>query len=76
MAEERLPSQRRDRPGIAPEFPHRSPSCGGTLASATVEGLTLALDLDGVLADTRPLWDAWLEEPPPAVESVKRVEVE
>jgi len=23
---------------------------------------TLALDLDGVLADTRPLWDAWLED--------------
>ena len=25
-------------------------------------GLALALDLDGVLADTRPLWDAWLED--------------
>ena len=25
-------------------------------------GLVLALDLDGVLADTRPLWDAWLED--------------
>src|SRR5437763_5484681 len=25
-------------------------------------GPTLALDLDGVLADTRPLWDAWLED--------------
>jgi phosphoglycolate phosphatase-like HAD superfamily hydrolase len=25
-------------------------------------GLTLALDLDGVLAETRPLWDAWLED--------------
>jgi phosphoglycolate phosphatase-like HAD superfamily hydrolase len=24
--------------------------------------LALALDLDGVLADTRPLWDAWLED--------------
>jgi phosphoglycolate phosphatase-like HAD superfamily hydrolase len=24
--------------------------------------MTLALDLDGVLADTRPLWDAWLED--------------
>lgn len=24
--------------------------------------LLLALDLDGVLADTRPLWDAWLED--------------
>ncbi|MGH3050595.1 MAG: hypothetical protein ACRDLK_10580, partial [Gaiellaceae bacterium] len=22
----------------------------------------LALDLDAVLADTRPLWDAWLED--------------
>jgi phosphoglycolate phosphatase-like HAD superfamily hydrolase len=27
-----------------------------------VAGLSLALDLDGVLADTRPLWDAWLED--------------
>jgi phosphoglycolate phosphatase-like HAD superfamily hydrolase len=27
-----------------------------------VPGLALALDLDGVLADTRPLWDAWLED--------------
>jgi beta-phosphoglucomutase-like phosphatase (HAD superfamily) len=27
-----------------------------------VAGLALALDLDGVLADTRPLWEAWLEE--------------
>ncbi len=25
-------------------------------------GLALALDLDLVLADTRPLWDAWLED--------------
>jgi len=25
-------------------------------------GLLLALALDGVLADTRPLWDAWLED--------------
>ena len=25
-------------------------------------GLALALDLDGVLADTRGLWDAWLED--------------
>ncbi|HET8556010.1 MAG TPA: hypothetical protein VFL58_01730 [Gaiellaceae bacterium] len=27
-----------------------------------MSGLLLALDLDGVLADTRPLWDAWLED--------------
>jgi phosphoglycolate phosphatase-like HAD superfamily hydrolase len=27
-----------------------------------VPGTALALDLDGVLADTRPLWDAWLED--------------
>jgi phosphoglycolate phosphatase-like HAD superfamily hydrolase len=27
-----------------------------------VAGLALALNLDGVLADTRPLWDAWLED--------------
>jgi phosphoglycolate phosphatase-like HAD superfamily hydrolase len=25
-------------------------------------GPALALDLDGVLADTRPLWEAWLED--------------
>jgi phosphoglycolate phosphatase-like HAD superfamily hydrolase len=25
-------------------------------------GPAYALDLDGVLADTRPLWDAWLED--------------
>jgi phosphoglycolate phosphatase-like HAD superfamily hydrolase len=25
-------------------------------------GLAIALDLDGVLADTRPLWNAWLED--------------
>ena len=25
-------------------------------------GVAIALDLDGVLADTRPLWDAWLED--------------
>ncbi len=25
-------------------------------------GLALAIDLDGVLADTRLLWDAWLED--------------
>ncbi len=29
---------------------------------ASVPGLSIALDLDGVLADTRPLWDAWLED--------------
>ncbi|HJQ74894.1 MAG TPA: HAD family hydrolase [Gaiellaceae bacterium] len=27
-----------------------------------MSGLALALDLDGVLADTRPLWDAWVED--------------
>ena len=31
-------------------------------SSPSVTGLPLALDLDGVLADTRPLWDAWLED--------------
>ena len=25
-------------------------------------GLTIAVDLDAVLADTRPIWDAWLED--------------
>jgi phosphoglycolate phosphatase-like HAD superfamily hydrolase len=27
-----------------------------------VPGVAIAVDLDGVLADTRPLWDAWLED--------------
>jgi phosphoglycolate phosphatase-like HAD superfamily hydrolase len=27
-----------------------------------VDRVSLALDLDGVLADTRPLWEAWLED--------------
>jgi phosphoglycolate phosphatase-like HAD superfamily hydrolase len=27
-----------------------------------VPGVAIAIDLDGVLADTRPLWDAWLED--------------
>jgi phosphoglycolate phosphatase-like HAD superfamily hydrolase len=27
-----------------------------------VADLVLALDIDGVLADTRPLWDAWIED--------------
>ena len=62
MAEERLPLQRRDRPGIAPEFPHRSPVCGRSLPSSIVARLAIAVDLDAVLADTRPVWDAWLED--------------
>lgn len=50
--------------GTVPES-HRSSLtarrfCGGNLASSFVTAL--ALDLDGVLADTRPLWDAWLED--------------
>jgi phosphoglycolate phosphatase-like HAD superfamily hydrolase len=32
------------------------------LASRFVTGLAIALDLDGVLADTHPLWDEWLED--------------
>jgi phosphoglycolate phosphatase-like HAD superfamily hydrolase len=35
-----------------------------------VTGVAIALDLDGVLADTRPLWDAWLED------AARRVRVE
>jgi phosphoglycolate phosphatase-like HAD superfamily hydrolase len=27
-----------------------------------VTGLSIAVDLDAVLADTRPVWDAWLED--------------
>jgi phosphoglycolate phosphatase-like HAD superfamily hydrolase len=34
--------------------------CGARLASAPVPAL--ALDLDAVLADTRPLWGAWLDD--------------
>ena len=36
--------------------------CGGNLASGLVPAPSLAIDLDGVLADTRPLWEAWLED--------------
>ena len=36
--------------------------CGGNLASSVVAGLAIAVDLDAVLADTRPVWDAWLED--------------
>ena len=59
-AEERLPSQRRDRPGIAPEFPHCSPVSieGASLASWFVT--SIAVDLDSVLADTHPIWRDWL----------------
>ena len=35
---------------------------GGNLASSAVAELAFALDLDLVLADTRPLWEAWLED--------------
>src|ERR1700688_2615394 len=31
VVEKRLPLQRRDRPGLAPEFPYRSPVCGARL---------------------------------------------
>src|SRR5205085_11554709 len=45
---------------LAPEFPHRSPVWSASLASAAVK--SVALDLDAVLADTRPLWRDWLED--------------
>ncbi len=60
MAEKRLPLQRRDRPGLAPEFPNRSPVWSASLASGPVAAV--AIDLDGVLADTRGLWNDWLED--------------
>src|SRR5207302_4693385 len=60
VAEKRLPLQRRDRPGLAPEFPYRSPVWSASLASRSLEAI--ALDLDVVLADTRPLWRDWLED--------------
>ena len=56
----RLPLQRRDRPGFAPEFPYRSPV--QERESSIVPVPALALDLDLVLADTRPLWRDWLED--------------
>jgi phosphoglycolate phosphatase-like HAD superfamily hydrolase len=34
----------------------REPSIG------SVSGIAIAVDLDAVLADTRPVWDAWLED--------------
>ncbi len=36
--------------------------CGANLASTLVAGIAIAVDLDAVLADTRPVWDAWLED--------------
>src|SRR5882762_2447620 len=59
VAEKRLPLQRRDRPGLAPEVPYRSPGRSARLASSDLEAI--ALDLD-VLADTLPLWRDWLED--------------
>ncbi len=61
----RLPLQRRDRPGLAPEFPH---SLAGMWRESEhrlpwpAASAIAALDLDGVLADTRPLWAAWHED--------------
>jgi phosphoglycolate phosphatase-like HAD superfamily hydrolase len=45
----------------------QAPTSGGRplaapLASAIVAGLAIAVDIDAVLADTRPVWDAWLED--------------
>ena len=42
LAEKRLPLQRRDRPGLAPEFPHRSPVWSASLASCSC-GQSLSL---------------------------------
>ena len=41
-ARKRLPSQRRDRPGLAPAFPNRSPLCGLNLPSSGMHGLARA----------------------------------
>ena len=55
----RLPLQRRDRPGLAP----------GSLSARRYRARAYhrpvraaAVDLDSVLGDTRPLWEAWLED--------------
>ena len=40
----------------ARRFVWREPSIG------SVSGISIAVDLDAVLADTRPVWDAWLED--------------
>jgi phosphoglycolate phosphatase-like HAD superfamily hydrolase len=60
VAEKRLPLQRRDRPGLAPEFPYRSPVVERESSIGRLQAI--ALDLDAVLADTRPLWRDWLED--------------
>ena len=44
VAEKRLPLQRRDRPGLAPEFPYRSPVWSASLASSAVKAVALELD--------------------------------
>jgi phosphoglycolate phosphatase-like HAD superfamily hydrolase len=60
VVEKRLPSQRRDRPGLAPEFPHCSPGLERESSIALVP--SLAIDLDAVLADTHQLWRDWLAD--------------
>jgi len=57
-AGEHLPSQRRDRPGLAPGS-LTVLSFGRRAYHRTVPP-PLAIDLDGALGDTRPLWNDWL----------------
>ena len=70
VAGKRLPLQRRDRPGLAPEFPHRSPVWIVRRESSIGVVRAIAVDLDEVLADTHPVWRDWL------VDAARRARVE
>src|SRR5262245_14696988 len=58
-----LPSQRRDRPGLAPGS-LTVLSCGGRAYHRTMRPSppAYAIDLDGAIGDTRGIWTAWLAD--------------
>ena len=44
------------------------------MRGSSADARALALDVDGVLGDTRPLWDAWLEEAARRFRSIAQLE--
>jgi hypothetical protein len=61
-AREHLPSQRRDRPGLAPGSLTELLLCERAYHRPVPPSVPpLAIDLDAVLGDTRQLWRAWIE---------------
>src|SRR5215208_3732362 len=70
LARHRLRGHGRDPPGVRPGTTRvaarRGRRCGRRRSRAPArpsrQTLRVALDLDAVLGDTRPLWDAWLED--------------